>query len=237
MVEKKPLKMLSFCAVVFLMVGSLSTVGGGQTVQAGDERNVVLQNKMIDFILGGTIGDNGWYISDVIVTIINRNLTWFRVDDGDWTEYMVPFVVGGDGLHLVEATSDFEHIFNVSFKIDTTPPEVHITIHRHGCRVLITIDAFDNMSGVVLIEFYADGALIGAITMPPFEFLWDVGMFREHTVSVIVYDAAGNAGEASVTFPYTSCFWQSVGYHQFLRPLRTLFLFYQWLIDREGNLK
>jgi hypothetical protein len=235
MVEKKPLKMVSFCAVALLVLGSLGAAGG-QTVQAVGERKVVSQNQMIDFVLGGMMGDNGWYISDVTVTIINRNLTWFRVDDGDWIEYMVPFAVGGDGLHLVEATSDFEHIYNVSFKIDTTPPEVHITIHRHGCRVLITVDVIENMSGVLLIEFYSDGALIASVTTPPYEFVIEVGLFGEHTISVIVYDAAGNNAEASITFPYSTNHMQRNVSHQFLQFLRNIILLYQLVIERTGML-
>jgi hypothetical protein len=237
MVEKKPLKIVSFCAVALLVLTSLNAVGG-QTVQAVGERKVVSQNKMIDFVLGGILGDNGWYISDVTVTIINQNYnhTYFRIDDGDWSEYEVPLIVGDDGLHLVEATSDFEHIFNVSFKIDTTPPEVHITIQRHGCRVLITLDVIENMSGVLLIEFYSHGALIASVTTPPYEFLIEVGLFGEHTVSVIVYDAAGNNAEASITFPYSTNHMQRNVSYQFLQFLRNIILLYQLVMERTGVL-
>jgi len=66
----------------------------------------------------GIIGEDGWFVSNVTITLsaedempfvlrtINRdssgvNYTMYKVDDGEWTTYVDPFVVAEDGDHTL----------------------------------------------------------------------------------------------------------------------------------------
>lgn len=80
-------------------------------------------------------GDNGWYVSPVEVALDATDdasgvaSTEYRVDDGPWTAYDGPFVVGADGEHVVQFRStdeagNAEEAASVAFKIDRTAPEV-----------------------------------------------------------------------------------------------------------------
>jgi hypothetical protein len=155
------------------------------------------------FILNGTMGQNGWYISPVIITFVGGNRSFIKIDSGDWFEYTAPIVVNTEGHHealgyYIDQYGNQSSIFSVAFKIDMTPPTITMTKHRIGFfKYLFTI----NVSGdVVLIEFYLDDALVANLTMAPWEFSLAVGY--GHTVKAIAYDAAGLNGSASTS---TSC--------------------------------
>jgi hypothetical protein len=65
---------------------------------------------------------------------------------------------------------------------------------------LLECDAEDATSGIVLVEFYADDALVGNDTAAPYEFEVD-GKIK--TTQCIVYDAAGNSKMSDVVVSFT----------------------------------
>src|SRR5579872_2945539 len=88
---------------------------------------------------------------------------------------------------------------------DTTPPTVAISSPLAGATVSgtavpVTGVATDNV-GVTKTEFYVDGALYITGTTGTFSFSWNSAGKANgaHTLMVKAYDAAGNAGSASVT--------------------------------------
>ena len=179
--------------------------------------------------LSGTMGQNNWYVSNVLVMLsatdpagktlkgiggdkwpLGVNHTYIKVDDGNWTEYTVPIVVDTDGQHTVYFYSDDKAIppnvedeQNVSFKIDKTVPVIDAytatAINFMKTKWLLVANATDAMSGIVLVEFYADDALVGSVTAEPFEFTVNV---RIHTTQCIVYDAAGNSKMSDLVVSY-----------------------------------
>ncbi len=188
------------------------------------------------FHISGAMGLNGWYIGPIMISIHppEPGPVMYRINNGGWTEYTTPLIIDSDGVYTLYCYYIIDgiqsEIFSISFKIDQTPPFVNISFHREGCRVSVSVGALDNMSGVVLVEFYEDGALIGNATAEPYVFEFSISLFGEHTVGVIVYDAAGNSAEASHTFPYDlSYFPQSLLQH-LMRGLHNLILLYQLLI-------
>jgi hypothetical protein len=194
---------ISSTAVVLLVLGSLSNVVGYQTVQSSDQNIVISKSCVDDIVITGTMGENGWYISSVIVTFVGGNQTFFRIDNGSWIVYIVPFVIGTDGIHLLETTSDFVHIYNVTIKIDQTPPMCNLIIKRVGFfKWLLKANVSDATSGINRVEFYIDNSLIGSITAPPYEFIWMGFMFiillkfirygDDYLPLIIPYDNAGN---------------------------------------------
>lgn len=162
-------------------------------------------------VISGTMGQNGWYISPVTITFVGgdgEGITLFvKIDSGDWFVYTGPFVVDADGVHTVwwyyiDQYGNESPISSVTFKMDTTPPTVTIIVKRIGLfEIGVSAYPSDNTSGVVLLEFYLDDALVGNITVPPYEFIFVTGL-GEHTVKVIAYDSAGLNGSDSVSMPY-----------------------------------
>lgn len=160
--------------------------------------------------VSGTMGQNDWYVSNVQITIHppqGAGPVFYSFDNMTWQDYMgLPILIDSDGGYTIYCfymmDGNQSEVYSVTFKIDQTPPYVNITFHEKGCKILVSVNAFDNMSGVVLIEFYSDYSLIGSVTAEPYEFLLHIGLFGEHTVEVIVYDGAGNSVSASHTFPY-----------------------------------
>jgi MYXO-CTERM domain-containing protein len=85
---------------------------------------------------------------------------------------------------------------------DTTPPAVGITSPAAGATVTsgVTVKASvtDNQ-GVVKAELLVDGKVVTSRTTAPWEFNAGTLSQGTHLLKVKAYDAAGNAGEASVT--------------------------------------
>jgi hypothetical protein len=201
--EKKPLIWISICAVVLLVLGSLSNVIGYQTVQSSNQKTVMPKSNLNDIVISGTMGENGWYTTGVTVTLVGGNYTYFRIDSGDWDSYIVPIVIGTDGIHLFEATSDFVHIYNVTIKIDQTPPVCNLILKRVGFFIwLLKANVSDATSGINRVEFYIDNSLIGSMTEPPYDIVWTGFMFiillkfirygDDYLPLIVPYDYAGN---------------------------------------------
>ena len=193
------------------------------------------------FDISGMMGKNGWYISNVQITIHPPDGAWhiyYSFDNDTWTEYTTPLIVDSDGLYTLycfyRIDGNQSEVFSVNFKIAKTPPFVNISFHREGCRILVSVCALDNMSGVVLVEFYLDDALIGNITAAPYVFELSIGLFGEHSVGVIVYDAAGNSAGASHIFPYDLSYFQQSLLQHLMRGLQNLISLYQSLIEMNG---
>ncbi len=188
--------------------------------------------------VSGTMGNNGWYISNIQITIHppqGAGPVFYKFDNGEWSEYSYPIIVDTDGVHTFYVfymiDGNQSEIFSVGFKIDQTPPFLHATFDKEGHRVIVTVDTFDNMSGVVVVEFYLDGSLLINVTAAPYVFEFSISLFGEHTVSVIVYDAAGNSAEASHTFPYDQSYFPRSLLQYFIRGFQNLILLYQLLIE------
>lgn len=194
--------------------------------------------------LTGTQGQNNWYISNVIVTLtatdpeaksfkgsggkwpLGVNHTYYKVDDAaEWSIYESPITVSTDGEHTVFFYSDdkaippnTEEVQNVSFKIDRTPPTItgYTATAQNALKTkwLLECDADDATSGIVLVEFYADDALVGTATTEPYEFLVNS---KIETTQCIVYDAAGNSKMSDLVTSYEA------GYQtQYLTTLQLL---------------
>ncbi len=164
--------------------------------------------------LAGTTGDNGWYTSPVTATLSAADATSgvsetrYRIDGGPWQTYSVPFVVSGDGTHLVEYlavdnASLAEAARSASLKIDTTPPVTTATPSArmgdggfYTAPVAVVLTALDATSGVAYTEFSLDAGAWQPYTGPIL-----VAGDGSHTVAYRSTDAAGlMEAEGSVAF-------------------------------------
>jgi hypothetical protein len=149
------------------------------------------------------VGGNKWPLG--------VNHTYYKVDDAaDWTIYETPIIVSADGEHTVLFYSDdkaippnVEDVKSISFKIDKTAPTIleYTATAQNALKTkwLLECDAEDLASGIVLVEFYADDALVGTATAAPYEFLVEHAI---ETTQCIVYDAAGNSKMSDLVTSY-----------------------------------
>ena len=121
--------------------------------------------------LSGTSGDNGWYRSNVQVTLSASDnsggsgvkLTQYKVDSGDWQTYSGPFTVSGDGVHAVWCRSqdnagNWEVEHSITVKIDGTTPSGSLSLDGGATStpgVLVRVDApaSDTTSGLWRVRF------------------------------------------------------------------------------------
>ncbi|HZT82478.1 MAG TPA: Ig-like domain-containing protein, partial [Gemmataceae bacterium] len=160
---------------------TLSGEGAGQSVsgtaydKAGNSASATFSDIRIDktapassISLAGTAGSNGWYVSNVTVTLSAVDqaslsgvaATEYRINGGAWTTYTAPFTLT-DGVYTVDYRST-DHAGNVEtfksqqVKVDTVAPAVTLTPDRsadhngwYNHAVSFTVGATDSGSGVV----------------------------------------------------------------------------------------
>jgi hypothetical protein len=176
------------------------------------ERSQRMTGCLDGIVLNGTRGDGNWFVSPVTISFTNENGSWahcfVRIDTNEWFEYTLPVVVDTEGGHSVywyyiDPEGNQSSTFSLSFGIDMTPPTITLLIQRIDFfRYLVILEVEDNISGFVLLEIYVDDALVASITSAPYEFVIDRRFVRNEILEVVVYDCAGNRGNASHTFPY-----------------------------------
>jgi len=127
--------------------------------------------------INGSQGQNGWYVSDVLVTITAMDTVsgvrqiQYNIDNNGWTEYFSPFVITTNGMHSLSYRSkdwsgNLEDAQSTTFMIDTAAPTNPIFINP-GCNIYSDVwqnycndlffswsGATDNASGVSNYEYY-----------------------------------------------------------------------------------
>ena len=148
----------------------------------------------------GDVGDNGWYTSNVVVTLTAEDdsagvdYTMYKLDDDDWQKYYTSILVIEDGEHnityySVDKVGNREDNKSVTFKIDQTVPTIDLTAEKTGLiKWLLTAMVSDETSGVAKVEFYLAGEYLGEVTEEPYE--WECS--GKGPAQAIVYDNAGN---------------------------------------------
>ncbi|MEM4265399.1 MAG: Ig-like domain-containing protein [Thermoplasmata archaeon] len=146
--------------------------------------------------LSGTAGLNGWYLSNVTVTLSaldsgsGVDYTRYRIDGGSWQTYTAPLVISAEGNHTVDYYSvdivgNVEPTKSANVKIDKTPP----TTSASGYMYNVTLTATDNAggSGVDRIMYRIDSGSWQVYTGTI-----NAGTSGSHNVSFYAVDKAGN---------------------------------------------
>jgi hypothetical protein len=183
----------------------IATDDNNNTGQDSSQSDFTVDNTPPDTTLSvnGTLGENGWYINNTIVTLTATDATSgvastkYRINNGSWTNYTGPFPLNIDGNHTLEFYSldNGSMIEPTNFgnvRVDTTPPIV--TFHKPRDRYLyifdreivriilktvvigkLTIEPSINEtgSGVERINFDVDGETRLLDDEEPFEWLYD----------------------------------------------------------------
>ncbi|MFX0021273.1 MAG: OmpL47-type beta-barrel domain-containing protein [Candidatus Hermodarchaeota archaeon] len=145
-------------------------------------------------MLSGNLGENGWYISDVTVTLVatddfsgvnynsGLNFTEYSYDNVIWVTYISPFTVQTEGIttiyyRSIDNASWVEDANTIEVKIDKTLPTATYTLTGdlgengwYMSDVLVTLDASDAVSGAdcILYDYIYVGPLPGDYKMTPF---------------------------------------------------------------------
>ena len=129
--------------------------------------------------LSGTLGFEGWYVSDVIVTLTVSDdtsgvaETMYSFDGVTWFTYTEPFTITSEGITTVYYYST-DNVGNVeetkveTIKIDKTPPTTDLTIGVHyvdengniyvTSATEFTLTASDSVSGVAYTYYRINGS-------------------------------------------------------------------------------
>ena len=156
--------------------------------------------------LSGTMGNAGWYVSPVTVTLtatdnIGPFTTFYTVDGASNQTYSAPFIVSAQGSHVVtywsvDGAGNVEASHTVDFEIDSLAPVITFgsltplpnAAGWNNSAVSVPFTAVDSGSGIASVnlgsplQFSAEGA--------------------NQTLTVTAVDVAGNS--ASLTSPAVS---------------------------------
>lgn len=125
--------------------------------------------------IGGTLGQNGWYKSDVLVTLTAADaisgvaVTEYSFDNSQsWLPYTGEFPVASEGIttiyfRSIDNAGRVEEIKSLSVKIDKTMPGASISAtgtlgenNRYISDVTVALSAADAVSGLSGIEYSFD---------------------------------------------------------------------------------
>ncbi|HEX5540381.1 MAG TPA: ThuA domain-containing protein [Micromonospora sp.] len=157
-------------------------------------------------------GANGWYRSTVTVTLAATDegevaRTEYRIDGGDWVGYTGPVPLSGEGERVLEYRSvdvagNVEEVQTLTVKIDGLAPAIFLSgladgeTYGDSQDVQVSFSAADGTSGVESVTAMLDGDAVGDGDLLALHEL----TLGEHTLTVIVTDAAGNQATRSITF-------------------------------------
>jgi hypothetical protein len=157
-------------------------------------------------------GENGWFVSNVTVTLIATddisgvNVTYFRINEGDWQIYENPFVISKDGedipieYYSIDNAGNHEDVQRIFLDIDKCPPIIYVSIKIvggncwKGWDIEITISACENMSGMERVEIFFNNELQETISGSGPEYVWTLRFWPipKAFFRVCCYDFAGN---------------------------------------------
>ncbi len=168
--------------------------------------------------LSGTIGENGWYVGDVTVTVNATDSgtsglkgTEYSTDGGTtWTAYTAPVTVSSDGIKTVEYRStdnagNIEATKSVGFSVDQTVPVLTGTLNGYrsvagwfDADATLVLSYDDAASGISSVMYSLDGSrwstYTGTVTVPK---------SSSHYVYFGAKDNAGNVKNGSVFAYFT----------------------------------
>jgi hypothetical protein len=180
-----------------------------------EEESQDLEKPTTNINLVGEIGDNGWYKSDVGVTLHSEDneggagvlKTEYSLDNGQtWLTYQQPFSISQEGTTTIfyqatDKASNIEKTKENIVKIDRVKPTIDIAIPYDDQEFsqVGTLEPIyevgDSTSGVANSSLGLDGNYITASTI-------DLSNYNlgEHVFKIEATDLAGNKAETEVKF-------------------------------------
>ncbi|MBD3197983.1 MAG: hypothetical protein GF317_23235, partial [Candidatus Lokiarchaeota archaeon] len=155
--------------------------------------------------LDGEFGGEGWYISDVQITltasdaISKIDFIEYSFDGNVWNTYSEPLIISAEGFQQIfyrsmDKAGNLESIKNTIIKIDKTSPETEITIEGtlgmeewYVSPISIELNSIDELSNTNYIEYSFDG-----IVWKRYSDIFDLKIDNTFTIFYRAIDLAGN---------------------------------------------
>lgn len=203
-------------------IGSSPAIGPDSTVYVGSDDGTLFAISPVDITppitsiaLDGVAGNNGWFISDVIVSLTAADneggwgvsATEYSFDGVIWNTYTNPFTITTEGTSVVyyrsrDNANNIEQISQHAIQIDKTPPVttpvMSGTMGNNGwytSDVQLALDASDYASGTAATQYSFDYS-----TWYPYSSPVTVNTEGQTMVDYKSLDNAGNA-ESSKSLP------------------------------------
>jgi hypothetical protein len=200
--------------------GASVSTSSSATDKAGNS-NTVTYTAKIDWTsphttvaLSGTVGSNGWYTSNVVMTLSSSDGTSgvkqieYSTNGGmDWTTYSGPVTFSSEGTSTVQYRSvdyadNVEVAHSVSFKIDRSNPVITATLTPSP-----NMGGWNN--GNVVVHFAPSDSVSGVASVTPDQTVTTEGYHQ--SVAGTVTDYSGRSASATAlvsidwTKPVTTC--------------------------------
>ena len=158
----------------------------------------------------GTQGLNEWYISTGNALLnatdqSNINVTYYKIDEGDWQTYTGPFPITEEGITVVhfysiDALGNIEDVKSAFVKLDFTEPNIWLSKEKiSDSEILITAHLLDDHSGPQKVDFYLDDEYQTTDEEAPYE--WTLTTGGKHEITGVGYDMAGHTAEDVINTP------------------------------------
>jgi hypothetical protein len=154
-------------------------------------------------------GENGWYVSDVTVTLYADEedvITYYRINGEEWNTYTSPFIISEEGENIlieyysIDIHGQIEDVKSATLDIDKTPPDVTVEwdVERIGWRkwrITLYIIAEDGISGMDRVEFFLNEGHQSTVSGAGPTYAWSFVIHGgiPFSIKVVVYDIAGHS--------------------------------------------
>ena len=169
----------------------------------GDEE--VFDPAYVIVVFNRKMGENDWIIRNASISIFYESdriaEVHYKIDDGEWILYNESIVISDDGNHslswfIIDSEGFISTPDSIFFKIDKTCPEINLIKNRIAInKIKFIADVYDEMSDINKVVFYDGYSPKFTDIEFPYEWIW-TGFFN-NTITVKVYDNAGNMNSSS----------------------------------------
>ena len=161
----------------------------------------------------GDLGTGGWFVSAATVSLLASDqhsgidLTRYRIDGGAWSQYMAPFAISQEGIHLisyysVDLAGNVAQEQGLTVMVDLEAPLTSLSLEGprgwgdwYVGQVNITLGALESISGLKAIEWRLDGS-----TWADYAGKIQIDLTGSHMMEYRSIDQAGNRDSLHVTF-------------------------------------
>ena len=151
-------------------------------------------------------GENGWYVSNVNVTLnasddnTGVNITKYRINGGIWYNYTEPFILDADGedilieFYSIDYAGNQEEVKSFEIDIDKTKPLVSLTYEvigenqSGGWDLRFWATAVDDTSGMNRVEFFENSILQCVGYGPGPSYYWNMVLYPNFLVFGLIRD-------------------------------------------------
>jgi hypothetical protein len=164
-------------------------------------------------------GDNGWYVTNVTVTldatdIDGVNATYYKINGEEWKTYESPFIISEDGKDIlieyysIDNAGNIEDVKSSYLNIDQTSPETSLEYKawKEDCKwyVKFFFNVTDRTSGAGgRVEWYLNDVLQKTDEGPGPTYEWTIEWSPDYGHSSVIFkattsDKAGNPASESI---------------------------------------